>query len=81
MPIYLFFSMDSPNMIHNEIHNIKRRFLCSRGGENQKWEFVKWDNVYKPQIHGGLILRNPEKMNVVGGTEIWWCWVTYDSKA
>jgi hypothetical protein len=77
IPIYLFFSMATPQSVLKTIHNIQRNFLWQGRKLEKKWALVNWDKVCKPNLNGGLGLRDPCMLNEVMGVEIRWCWIKH----
>jgi len=48
-----------------QFRTIPRDFLWGTGVERNKWALVAWEKNFKPKIHGGLGLDDPE---VLSGT-------------
>jgi len=57
---------------HKKIKSFERDFLWENREEKKKWALVAWDKIYKPKVHGGLGLHDPEILSRVLGETLWW---------
>eukprot|EP00253_Pinus_taeda_P001588 PITA_01588 len=76
MPLYLFSILVAPKGVLKAICNLQRNFLWGSTSLNRKWALVKWTEVCKTKLEGGLGLRDPLQSNNTMGAIIWWNWVS-----
>eukprot|EP00253_Pinus_taeda_P004744 PITA_04744 len=75
IPIFMFSAPPPPKGVMQQYRNIQRDFLWGKGKEKKKWALVARDKICKPKAHGGLGLDDPEVLNKVVGTKLWWRWL------
>ena len=75
---YLLATLAALKETLKKIRNMQMDFLWSGNNEKMKWALMKWEAVYTPKHHGGLVPRDPEKASLVSGAKIWWRWVAHD---
>ena len=73
LPIYQCSVLLAPKTITNRINELLRRFLWE-GGRNceEKLHLVSWDKVTRPNMEGGLQLRDVATQNLAMGGKILW---------
>ena len=62
-------------MAYKTIRNIQRSFLWNGPSKKSKWALLKWIDICKPKMEGGLGLRDPEILSKAVAAKIWWRWV------
>jgi hypothetical protein len=61
----------------NIIHNIQRKFLWKETKEGRNSTLVKWENICKTKLLGGLGLRDSCILNEAMGAKIRWRWLNH----
>lgn len=75
MPAYMFLELVSPKVAYKTIRNIQRSFLWNGPSKKSKWALIKWTDICKPKLEGGLGLQYPEILSKAVAAKIWWRWV------
>eukprot|EP00253_Pinus_taeda_P031168 PITA_31168 len=60
MPAYMLSALAAPKSVYKSIWNIQRSFLWNGDSKKCKWALLKWTEICKPKLAGGLDLRDPE---------------------
>eukprot|EP00253_Pinus_taeda_P016465 PITA_16465 len=77
IPIFMLSALAAPKGVLQQFRNIQRNFFLGRKGYKKKWASVSWENICKPNNHGGLGLDDQEILDKVLGAKLWWCWVQH----
>lgn len=75
MPTYILSALTVPKTMYKSIRNIQRFFLWNEDSKKRKWALLKWTEICKPKLAGGLGLRDPEILSKDVVAKIWWRWV------
>eukprot|EP00253_Pinus_taeda_P016658 PITA_16658 len=60
MLTYMLSSLAAPKTMYKSIRNIQRSFLWNGDSKKHKWALLKWTDICKPKLAGGLGLRDHE---------------------
>ena len=66
--------MATPKTICSKMEEIFKKFLWGGVQQLKKLSLVAWSNLMKPNMEGGLGLRDPFILNQVLGIKLWWIW-------
>jgi len=67
MSIYLF-----PKTMVDRLDNQRRTFFWQGGGTKRKYLLIKWEVICRSQKHGGLGVKDINKMNISLLAKWWW---------
>jgi len=65
-------ALAAPKSVYKSIRNIQRSFLWNGDSKKRKWALLKWTDICKPKLAGGLALRDPEILSKAIAAKIWW---------
>lgn len=75
MPAYMLSALAAPKTVYKSIQNIQRSFLWNVDSKKCKWALLKWMDICKQKLAGGLGFKYPEILSKVVVAKIWWRWV------
>ncbi|GLT87533.1 hypothetical protein SLE2022_056120 [Rubroshorea leprosula] len=65
IPVYYFSTLKAPKQVILSLTKIQRNFFGAGGSEgSRKMAWVKWENICKRKIEGGLGVRELQKFNI-----------------
>lgn len=63
IPTHLMSLFPLPGKVLNQLDKVRRNLLWEGNGEGHKFHLVKWSNVARPKLRGGLGIRDLAKHN------------------
>lgn len=75
MPTYMLSTFAVAKSVYKSIRNIQQFFLQNGDSKKRKWALLKWTDICKPKLVGGLGLRDLEILSKAIAAKIWWRWV------
>lgn len=61
IPAYLMSQFPLPGKVLKQLDKVRRNFHCEGNSEGHKFYLVKWSNVVRPKLQGGLGIRDLAK--------------------
>ena len=61
-----------PKSKTDELDKQRRSFFWQRGGQKKKYHLLRWEIINKSKKHGGLGIKNIQKINISLLCKWWW---------
>ncbi|XWS32389.1 hypothetical protein CRYUN_Cryun23aG0155400 [Craigia yunnanensis] len=72
LPLYYLLIFKAPRSVIKKLEQLRRDFLWGWGMEKRRMVKVKWTNVCKPKMFGGLGISNIINKNTAMLAKWWW---------